>query len=198
MPVRQRRQVCVGRREPARARLLHAVTPARPLRTASGHWIDGEHAIAIVAKGSRELAEPHQCSPSKGIVPRSRPWAATHANPARRRPQRALFGAPRHSEWAAGPRQLEAQGSAHVGHRGSSCGSARGFFPSRAPFPADGTNANDLQTDTFARRIPLSAGVSRRHVRRACEPTHPRSVICSGPSLVKLPTHSECRGAPSC
>jgi len=39
-------------------------------RTASGHWIDGKHAIAIVAKGSRELAEPHECSPSKGIVPR--------------------------------------------------------------------------------------------------------------------------------
>jgi hypothetical protein len=39
-------------------------------RTASGHWIDGEHAIAIVAKRSRQSVAAHECSPSKAIVPR--------------------------------------------------------------------------------------------------------------------------------
>jgi hypothetical protein len=85
--------------------------------------------------------------------------------------------APRCSEWVAGPRQLEAQRSAHVGHRREHLRIRRGCSPSPAPFLPMWTNVNDLQTATFARspgRIPLSSGVWGRHVRTACEPTGPR------------------------
>ena len=41
---------------------------------------------------------------------------------------------------------------------GNPCGSARGFSPSPAPFLPRWTNANDLQTDTFAREDSVVGG----------------------------------------
>jgi hypothetical protein len=73
-----------------------------------------------------------------------------------------LSSAPRRSEWVAGFRQLEAQASADVGHRGEHWRIRERLLPFPAPFLPIWTNANGLQTDVFARspaRISLSAGV---------------------------------------
>jgi len=82
--------------------------------------------------------------------------------------------APRHSEWVAGPRQLERKVARTSDIEGAVADPREASSLPERRFLPMWTNANDLQTDTFPGRIPLSPGVSRRHVRRACEPTDPR------------------------